>query len=149
MFWVNVLFIFKLCTVYIKLILKCEMPNFNIMEARKWINIYRTSAYFSATLGRIVRSSMYTLINEFHWSLNYEKHFAFTLCKLKHNKFKISKCILYLELFKFEKYFVFWFLKLMYFVWKIFFRCILLNSEYLWVKWSNYVLQETKSAVVN
>ena len=52
---------------------------------------------------------------------------AFLLCKSKHNKFSKCKSILkihtflYLEYFKFENYFVSWFLKLVYFYEKWFF----------------------------
>ena len=93
------------------------------------------STNLCTTLGRIVRSLLYTLINELHQSTNFEKHFASTLCKLKQNKLKISKyishlkyikkkhvfCILNYLNFKSILYFILWLLKLMHFVSKLFF----------------------------
>ena len=42
------------------------------------------------TLGQIVFSLLYTFINEFYQSRNFEKHFAYMLCKLRHEKLKFQ-----------------------------------------------------------
>ena len=47
-------------------------------------------ACLSTTLGQIVRSLSYTFINEFHQTINFEKCFASTLCKLRHKKIKFQ-----------------------------------------------------------
>ena len=111
------------------------MRVFNLMAAMKWVNIYRIPdypAYLYAILGRILKSFLRTLINEFHQSLNFEKHFAYTLCKLNCNKFKISNCVLYLKyILKIHVLCIRNSVNLksiLYFVSKRIFRCILPNS---------------------